>query len=218
MTMNTSAANVAPPSPAASPRPSPGSSFVSGRNLKVDNGTQPADDHTHPLPAPLLDAWDLKYNRRSVPVMARKDFELLYTSLLRELGSSAAIDSTLEATLAGRMQREIHKVKTQLELAKSKIFLRVDVADEMDDLAPHVQQENHLGWSKYIICTLPVLSQLYSSQQPATTEMPLPPNSPRAPTQPQPTKQRAVRIGKTRERVPVRRSDRIKKLTRNGVQ
>jgi hypothetical protein len=189
--------------------------------LKIDNGTQPADDHIHPLPTPLLDAWDRKYNRRSVPVMARNDFELLYTSLLRELGSSAAIDGALEAALAERMRCEVQKVTTQLELAKSKVFLRVDIADEMDDLVPHLQQENYLGWSKYITGTLPVLFQMYSSQQPTTTEMPLPPKSPRAPTQPQPTEQRAVRIRKTRKQVhntSLRRSDRIRRSTGNGVR
>jgi hypothetical protein len=222
MTMSTSATNVAPLSPAASPRLTSDACLAPGRNLKVNNGTQPADDHIHLLPIQLLDAWDQKYNRRIVPVMARKDFELLFTRVLRESGSSAAADGTLEAALAERMQSETNRLATQLENVKQDVFLGSYVADEVDDLLPYVLQESHHGWSQYIINTLFMLSKLCSSQQPATARIPYPSISPSAPTQPlSPTKQRTPRIQKTRKHlqsVPLRRSKRIRQLTRDGAR
>jgi hypothetical protein len=226
MTMSTSATHVAPLSPAASPRLSPDAFLAPGRNLKVNNGTQPADDHIHHLPTQLLNAWDEKCNRRIAPVMARKDFELLFTSVLRELGSSAAADGKLEAALAKRMQSETNRLATQLEQVKQDVFLTPYVADELDDLLPYVQRESHHGWSRYIIHTLSTLSKQCPSQQPATDRIPYPSVSPSAPTQPLRTKQRTPRIQKTRkplQTVPQRkerRSERIriKELKRNGVR
>lgn len=221
MIMDINAASVAPPSPAASPRSSPLTSFVAGRNLKVDNGTQPAHDHTHPLPAPLLDAWNKKHNQYSVPLMTLKDFKRLAMSVLRESGSSVATDDALEAALVVRMQRETHELTTQLERVKEIVFLQEDISDVVDDLLPYVQQETHHGWSQYIIYTLSVLRQLYSTQQSATIEPPPIPTPSPAPTQPQLQKQRATRIQKTdkqRRVASARRSDRIKKLIGKGAQ
>jgi hypothetical protein len=223
MTMKINAISVAPPSPAVSPRSSPFSSVVTGRNLKVDNGTQPAHDDVHPftLTAALLAAWDEKYNRRSAPLMPGKDFKRLVTTVLRKFGGSAITDGAVEAALAECMQQKTYELTSQLERAKRLVFLQDDVPDEVDDLLPFVQQETHHGWSKYIIHTLPKLSQLRYTQQPAKTAPPSLPSPPPGPTLPQPPRQRPTRIQKTRKKeciASVRRSDRIKNLTLKGAQ
>jgi hypothetical protein len=215
MAINANAASVAPLSPAASPRSSPLPFSVLSRNLKVDNGTQPAHDNIQPLSEQALDALGEKYNRRSTPLMSCKEFRCLVTSVVRELEGSAAKYNQLEAALEERVNNDTQELKTQLEQVKRYIFLAEDVPDELDDLLPFVQQETHRGWLQYIIRTLPKLRQLYSAQQPATAEPPLMPTPPPVPTRPRPQKQRATGIPKTSKQeraAPVRRSDRIKEL------
>tara|TARA_R110002003_G_scaffold1425_1_gene23065 strand:- start:5461 stop:6132 length:672 start_codon:yes stop_codon:yes gene_type:complete len=217
-TMTNSAASIAPPSPAASPRSSP-SLFVAGRNLKVGNGTQSADDNSPSLPKWLLDAWDTKYNRYRIPLMTRTKFESFATSCLRELGSSAATDETIEAALEKGVQCETQKLTTRLAQVKRDFFLQEDLPDDVDNLLPRIHQESRHGYWQYIIDTLLMLSQLHSTLQPATTGSCSTPTLPPAPARPQPPKQRSTRIRKTSKQVQdatLRRSDRIRDLKRKG--
>jgi hypothetical protein len=218
--MNTSAASIAPLSPAASPRSSPFLPSDTPCNLKVDNGTQLAHDNIQPLPARILDAWEEKYNRRSILLISRTEFDCLVTGVMRELEGSAATNDQLEAALAERVNNETRELKAQLEQVKRDILLPADVADELDNLLPFVQQETHHGWLQYITHTLRMLHQLYSTQQPATSEPAPMPTPPLVPTRPRHHTQRATSIQKKRKQsraAPRRRNDRIKGLTTNGA-
>jgi hypothetical protein len=113
--------------------------------------------------------------------MNRKKIDLLVTSVMCELGSSAVTDDKLEAALAERMHTETHKLTTRLNQVKTHVFLQENVPEEVDELLPFVQQETHHDRTQYIIRMLSMLMLLYSTQQPATTE---PPSMPTPPPRP----------------------------------
>lgn len=155
-----STAYIQPPSPAASPRLAPFSPPVPGRNLKVENGTQPTPDDFHPLLPRLFDALDEKCNRYSAHLMSRHNFEDLVAYVVQDPSVSAATEDQLEAVLKERVRRETERLTTQLGSTKREVFLAPSVADEVDNLLPYIQDITVHGCTQYLIKTIPLLQQL----------------------------------------------------------
>lgn len=231
------ASSINPPSPAASPRFSPSPS-IAGHNLKIDNATQLVFEGAFSrFPQPLLDRLDKTYNRYTIPLMSRLDFEKYIMSIMEDPKLRIESEGMLEDTLEEYLGLKRIKLGAKLHSVKINTFMEVDISDEVDVLLPLIQQQTLFGWSRYIIETLLKLSDVFPPRPREVSQLPTPRHprkscqavSPSLSSSPRvqrtsavsaPATSTATRIQKTRKKnciEPLRRSSRLQSMARMGM-
>ncbi|KAF2464407.1 uncharacterized protein BDR25DRAFT_97031 [Lindgomyces ingoldianus] len=194
---NAIAAPYRPPSPSASPPSSPTSSPTA--NLKQSAGTQPATAFADKcaLSDHYLAEWEVRYNRRSIPLMPSWGFERLVASVVEQMAAVGGIEG-VEAEVARRMQHETDRLEDEMDGSKLDLFLTPPSAlpSELPPLLSNIRETTVQGHAQFVITALSLLRRCFSDRGPATP--------PKKPTRPKAAARQANAAPRTTRK---RRSD-----------
>lgn len=158
----TSSLDRLPPSPSFSPLSSP-AALDPSENLKTSAGTQPVTSfaHTWPLAETYVDQWDKRYNRRSVPLMAREDLEELIVAAYREAGARGVKE--VEAEVARRLQQQTAELEQRMEDRKLDFVLALVESKIPFNVITPIRTTTVLGHAQFVTDTLSFL-QAHAAQ------------------------------------------------------